>query len=376
MKSIMVAGALEAGVITPKTKVFCEYGKMQIGKHWINESEVKDKWGWLRIGQVLEKSSNVGATKIGFLFGQNNLYNWLKKMGIAERTGIDLPGEVSGSLARPEKWSKIAYSNISFGHGLSVTPLQIVRGYAAIANGGYLVKPRIVRAMDSFEGEPQRELPSGERIQVMQKKTADAVATMLMSVVTDDGTAPKAAIPGFMIAGKTGTAQKPVAGKGYRSGKYVSSFVGFARHVKSNYVTLILVDEPKFPYFGGETAAPIFRRVMSAALAREGISPDPALTAPAYRIGKRESGKTQERSLASPPAATPPSALAKADDYWMMPDLNGLSARDVLDLFSNKDLKLQLRGAGLVKMQRPPAGALLKKGDLVSLKLERDTELP
>lgn len=373
MKSLMVAGALDEGVVTPKTKVFCEYGKMQIGKHWINESEAKDKWGWLHIGEVLQKSSNVGATKIGFLMGPSNLYNWLKKMGITDRTGIDLPGETSGSLSRPEKWSKIAHSNISFGHGLSVTPLQIIRGYAAIANGGYLVRPRLVKQLNSFEGELQKEIPSGEKIPVMDKKSADAVATMLMGVTTEEGTAPKAAIPGFQIAGKTGTAQKPIPGKGYKTGKYVSSFVGFARHVKPNYVTFILVDEPKYPFYGGETAAPIFRRVMSAALAREGISPSPTAISPELRLGKKENAK--ERALAAAPAS-PPAALAKADDYWMMPDLNGLSARDVMDLFSNKDLQLQLRGAGLVKTQRPAAGSLLKKGDLISLKLERDTELP
>ncbi|MGZ3693416.1 MAG: penicillin-binding protein [Bdellovibrionota bacterium] len=377
MKPVMVAGALDEGVITPKTKVFCEYGKYQIGKHWINESEAKDKWGWLHIGEVLQKSSNIGATKIGFLYGPERLFSWLKKMGISEKTGVDLPGETSGSLARAEKWSKIAQSNISFGQGISVTPLQVVRAYAAIANGGYLVKPRIVKQLYTFEGEMQKELKPATPIQVMKKQSAEAVAAMLASVPTEDGTAPKAAIPGFVVAGKTGTAQKPIPGKGYKTGKYMSSFVGFARNVKPNYVTLILVDEPKFPYFGGETAAPIFRRVMTAALAREGISPDATLIQPEFKMGKRHSlPMFQEKITAMAAAPEAPKDLAKADDYWMMPNLTGLTARDVMDLFSSKDLQLQLRGSGLVKTQRPPVGALLKKGDLVLLRLERDTALP
>jgi cell division protein FtsI (penicillin-binding protein 3) len=378
MKSVMVAGAIEDGVITPKSKVFCEYGKYQIGKHWINESEAKDKWGWLHIGEVLQKSSNIGATKIGFLYGPERLYSWLKKMGISEKSGIDLPGETSGTLIRPEKWSKIAQSNISFGQGVAVTPLQVIRAYAAIANGGYLVKPRIVKQIYSFEGEKQVELKPATPLRVMKKITADIVAKMLTSVATDEGTAPKAAIPGFVVAGKTGTAQKPILGKGYKSGKYMSSFVGFALNVKPNYVTFILVDEPKFPYFGGETAGPIFRRVMTAALAREGISPDPNLIPADFKIGKKNGSypQVQEKFTAVAAAPVAPSELTKADDYWMMPNLAGLTARDVMDLFSDKDIQLQLRGSGLVKVQRPPEGALLKKGDMVTLRLERDTTIP
>lgn len=377
MKPILVAGALEEGFITPKTKVFCEYGRMQIGKHWINESEAKDKWGWLKVGEVLAHSSNVGATKIGFIYGPENLYKWLKKMGITEKSGVDLPGEASGSLARPEKWSKILHSNVSFGHGIAVTPLQVIRSYAALANGGYLVKPRLVKELYSFEGEMQAELKPAQPVPVMKKETADAVSSMLTAVATEDGTAPKAAIPGFVVVGKTGTSQKPIAGKGYRSGKYMSSFVGFAKGVKPNYVTYIMVDEPRFPYYGGETAGPIFRRVMTAALAREGISPDPSLIPSDLKLGKKQTHPVaQEKFSVVSAAPVAPSDLERADDYWMMPNLAGLTARDVMDLFSNKDLQLQLRGAGLVKTQRPPAGALLKKGDVVSLRLERDTALP
>lgn len=377
VKPLLVAGALEAGAVTPKTKVFCEYGKLQIGKHWIKESEAKDKWGWLKVGEVLQRSSNVGATKIGFLFGEERTYNWYKKIGLTEKTGIDLPGEAGGSIAKPEKWSKILHSNISFGHGLTVTPLQIVRAYAAIANGGYLVTPRLVHQLYSFEGEFLRELPRVEKKKVMEKSTAETLAAMMSAVATDEGTAPKAAIPGFIVAGKTGTAQKPVAGRGYRSGKYISSFVGFVRDVKPKYVVFIMVDEPRYPFYGGEAAGPVFRRVMTAALAREGISPDPDLIN-SLQLGKKEEerGEDKVRSVAAAPTPPPPTELAKADDYWLMPDLNGLTAREVMDLFSGKELQLQIKGSGLVKTQRPQSGSLLKQGDTISVRLDRESVLP
>jgi membrane peptidoglycan carboxypeptidase len=202
---------------------------------------------------------------------------------------------------------------------------------------------------------------------------------MLASVTSDDGTAPKAAIPGFIISGKTGTAQKPVPGKGYRSGKYMASFIGFASGVKPHYVVYVMVDEPKFPFYGGEVAAPIFRRIMTAALAREGISPDPKLIPRDGLLGKSDKPKQERpsdkiRSVAA--AAEPPKALVAADDAWLMPDLSGLTARDVLDLFSGKDLQLRVNGSGLVKGQRPAAGALLKKGEWVQVKLEREEMLP
>lgn len=379
MKPLLVAGALEAGVITPKTPVFCEYGKYKIGKHWVREAEAKDKWGWLRPGQVLQHSSNVGATKIGFLFGADRQYSWYRHLGIGEKTGIDLPGEQAGGVVRPEKWSKILHSNVSFGQGLTTTPLQVLRGYAAIANGGYLVTPRIVKELRTFEGDLLKETPIGPRRKVMDAKTASTVEAMLTAVATEDGTAPKAAIPGFVVVGKTGTSQKPIPGVGYRSGKYMSSFVGYVKGVNPNYVVYVMVDEPKYPYFGGETAAPVFRRVMTAALAREGIAPDSNLIH-IGTIGKAErkqpERKTEDkiRAIASAPAV--PAVLVSNEDNWIMPDLRGLTARDVMELFSEKDLRLQLRGSGLVKSQMPTAGAVLRKGENVAVRLERESDFP
>lgn len=378
VKPLVAAGALEAGVITPKSKVFCEYGKMQIGKHWVNESETKHKWGWLSIGDVLMHSSNVGATKIGFLFGQEKLYQWYRRLGIGTKTGVDLPGEPNGGIARPEKWSKILHSNISFGQGLTTTPLQIVRGYAALANGGFLVTPRLVKELHTFEGELVKAMPIAPKVKVMEAKTAAQVEQMLIPVTGEEGTGPKAAVPGFTVIGKTGTSQKPIPGKGYRSGKYMSSFVGYVKGVRPNYVVYVMMDEPKFPYFGGETAAPVFRRIMTAALAREGIAPDSNLIplAPLTKKEKEREKKSEDNVRVVSSAPSVPPVLLPSDDNWLMPDLKGLTARDVMELFSAKDLRLQLRGSGLVRNQHPAAGALLRKGDNVAVKLDREISLP
>jgi cell division protein FtsI (penicillin-binding protein 3) len=372
MKPLLVAGALEEGIVSAKTPVFCENGKYKIGKHWIRESEAKDKWGWLKVGQVLQKSSNIGATKIGNMVGPEKIYAWYKKLGITEKTGIDLPGEAPGSMAKPEKWSKILQSNISFGHGLTVTPLQVIRAYAAIANGGHLVTPRLVKQWNTFEGEPIQEFPPIPPKQVLQAKTVKTLTEMISAVATEEGTAPKANIPGFLVAGKTGTSQKPIPGKGYRSGKHMASFVGFVRDIPVNYVVYVLVDEPRFPYYGGEAAAPIFRRVMAAALAQEGISPNPNLI-PMPKLGKKEESlKVSDEVQEISSAIAPVTELQQADDYWLMPQLDGMTAREVLDLFSEKELRVQVKGTGQVKSQRPLAGALLKRGDLVSVKLEKE----
>ncbi len=377
MKPLMVSGAVDQGVITPKTKVFGEYGKFQIGKHWVHESEAKEKWGWITIGEVLQHSSNVGATKIGFLYGPERMYQWYRKLGFTEKTGVDLPGEQGGGIARPEKWSKIQQANISFGQGLTVTPLQVIRGYATLANGGYLVTPRLVKELRTFEGDLLKEIPPGPRKKVMEKKTTAQMSEMLERVATDDGTAPKAAIPGFTVIGKTGTAQKPIPGRGYRSGKYMASFVGFVKGVSPAYVVYVMVDEPKFPYFGGETAAPVFRRIMTAALAREGIAPDTNLIQLSQNNKKPEKPHVEDRiRTVAAAAAVPPPALVPSDENWLMPDLKGLTAHDVMDLFSGKDLRLQLHGSGLVKAQLPAAGALLKKGENVAVRLEREVALP
>lgn len=379
MKPILLSGAMEWKAVTRKTKVFCEYGKMQIGNHWVREAEAKDKWGHISVGEVIQKSSNIGATKIGFLFGPANVYNWYRHMGINQKTNIDVAGEVTGMLPDYKNWSKILLSNVSFGQGVSVTPLQMLRAYAAFANGGFLVRPRLVKESLNAEGELTKVFPSAPKEKVMEPATVKDMSEILATVPTESGTAPKAAIEGFEVAGKTGTAQKAYPGHGYRSGKYISSFIGFVRNVKPNYVALVLMDEPHFPYFGGEAAAPVFRKVMTAALARAGVSPK-EIPEQKLLLGKKDKLQTLQKAVAKASAnyieSAGPVELKEREGNFTMPNLSGISAREVLDLFHRKDIVLKIQGSGTVVEQMPAPGASFKRGDAVSIRLNRSTEVP
>lgn len=372
VKPLVTAGAVAAKVVNADTRVFCEYGKMQIGKHVVSEAETKDRWGWLRVEQVIQKSSNIGATKIGFLFGSERTYDWLKRMGIATRTGVDLPGETTGSLSEPKTWSKINLSNISFGQGLAVTPMQMIRAYAALANGGNMVRPRLLREVLNAEGEMVRETPVSVEKGVVDAGTAKAMVQMMSGVATSEGTAPKAAIPGFTVVGKTGTAQKALPGQGYRTGKYVASFIGFVRDVKPNYVVFAMVDEPRFPYFGGEAAGPIFRKIMTASLARAGIAPNaPGASLPLRPLAQAPLPAPGRKTAAVDIVAERTLELKEDAGAFTMPNLIGSSARDVLDLFSRQGMDLRIRGSGAVVEQAPLPGAAFRRGDVVSVRLER-----
>lgn len=386
VKPLLVAGALELKLITPTSKVFCENGKFKIGKHTISEAESKDKWGWLTVGEVLQKSSNIGALKIGSLFAPNLQYSYYKKIGLSLKTGSDLPGEVNGRIPSAESWSKVAQANLSFGQGLAITPIQLARAYAAIVNGGNLVVPRIVSDLYTFEGEFIKKIPEGAKVKVLERSTAETMVGLLSGVATSEGTAPKAAIPGFVVAGKTGTAQKAFPGRGYKTGKYVASFIGFVRGVNPKHVVFVMVDEPKFPYYGGEAAAPIFKRIMMADLAREGIAPNVNMMQIPL-LGELPKGK--HMNLKPVPLKTVDQVKwvnsgvdhlvlrnISGSPNWEMPDLHGATARQVLDVFNNRDLNVRVQGSGRVIDQDPKQGAEIKDGDSVLVRLERETDLP
>jgi cell division protein FtsI (penicillin-binding protein 3) len=191
---------------------------------------------------------------------------------------------------------------------------------------------------------------------------------MLTKVTTADGTAIKAAIPGFLISGKTGTSQKAIFGQGYRTEKHIASFVGFAQNVKPRYVVFVMVDEPKFPYFGGDVAAPIFRKIMMSALARAGVKPNPQLITPVINSVPVKLGKVEPKSVVLPPISR---VITHSGDVLDMPNLIGASAREVLDVFDRRPVTLSLSGSGVVVEQSPAAGSKFKKGDSVLIRLDR-----
>ena len=215
------------------------------------------------------KSSNIGAAKLALSIGDEKFYEYIRRFGFGERTGIELPGEISGLVRAPRSWSKISITRIPMGHEIGVTPLQMTAAMAAIANGGKLVTPRIVKSITSDDGKTISLLSPVVLRQVISPQTATQIGDALRGVVSDRGTAAAAAVPGFVIAGKTGTAQKVDPKGGYDHDKFVVSFSGYLPADHPEFVGLVVLDDahtatPELNY-GGLVAGPIFARIAEKA---------------------------------------------------------------------------------------------------------------
>jgi cell division protein FtsI (penicillin-binding protein 3) len=258
-KSITVAGALEEKLVSPSTTF--EIGpEIQVADRVIKEAH--GTGGLFTVSQILARSSNVGAVKIGLELGALHFDRWVRRFGFARSTGIPIPGESPGIVPHVQDYSGSSMGNLPIGQGLAVTPLQMACAYAAISNGGILLKPRLLLSGASP--------PRGRR--VISRQTAIRLERMLEGVLGPTGTAPEAAVPGYDLAGKTGTAEKAVAG-GYSASKYVASFIGFAPARNARLLVAVMVDEPKGIHTGGDVAAPAFEKIASFALPHLGIPP-------------------------------------------------------------------------------------------------------
>lgn len=271
MKAVLAAAAIEERVMKPDTMVFGEQGRMAIGNTMIHDHE---KLGWLSFAQVIQKSSNVGAAKAGMALGEQRFYRYLQSFGFGERTEIDLPGEAAGLLKHPRDWGGRTLASVSMGQEIGVTPMQMVSAVAAIANGGVLMRPYVVSGIRDAQGQTLKEVLPHVKRRVISPETARTVTTILEGVVTD-GTGGKAAIAGFRVAGKTGTAQKIDSRTGrYSATQFVSSFVGYVPANNPRLAMIVLIDEPRGESWGGTVAAPVFNRVGEQVLNYLGVSSD------------------------------------------------------------------------------------------------------
>jgi cell division protein FtsI (penicillin-binding protein 3) len=262
-KVILAAGALEEGIVRPSDLFFGENGAIEIGRTTIRDHE---KYGWLTVQQILAQSSNVGAIKIGQKMGKSLYYHYISGFGFGSLTGVDLPGETPGYIRRPKAWSALSLSVLSLGQEISVTPVQIAAAFSAVANGGNLVRPHVVRAMRSQDGSLSRELQPSVIRRVISQRTSRTLLDMLKSVV-EEGTGKPAALQEYTVAGKTGTAQKldPATGK-YSHHKVVASFIGAVPAEEPRLVILVVIDEPESFRWGGSIAAPAFREIAGDAM--------------------------------------------------------------------------------------------------------------
>ena len=262
-KVVMAAGVLEEGIMGPEQRIYCEMGGINLCGVYIRDYK---KYGWLTFSQVLENSSNVGAIKAGSRLGKERFYDYIRSFGFGARTGIELPGEAQGILRNPRDWSSISLGAISIGQEISVTPLQLLTAFCAIANGGNLMHPYVVASIRGPHGEILRENAPQVLRRVISLATASTLTDILTKVV-ENGSGKNAAIPGFAVAGKTGTAQKLEGKTGeYSHHKVVASFVGFVPAQSPRLAILVTIDEPKVGSWGGTLAAPVFAEVAKESL--------------------------------------------------------------------------------------------------------------
>ena len=265
-KIVAAAAALNERKVHPDSSIFCENGLWNFGGAALHDHRAFSN---LSVREILIKSSNIGAAKLALTVGDQKFYEYIRRFGFGERTGIELPGEINGLIRAPKSWSKISITRIPMGHEIGVTPLQMTVAMATIANGGKLIMPRIVKSITTSDGKSVSSLSPVVLRQVISPETAKEIGDALRGVVSDSGTAAAAAVPGFTIAGKTGTAQKVNPRGGYEEGKYVVSFAGYLPAEHPEFVGLVVLDDahtskPELNY-GGLVAGPIFSRLAEKA---------------------------------------------------------------------------------------------------------------
>jgi len=270
IKPFAVASGLETGRYGPRTHIDTSPGYMRVGRHLVRDHH---NYGDIDVSTVLLKSSNVGAAKIVLDIPPKAFWGMLDRLGFGQLPGSGFPGEASGRLVHYDSWRTIEQATLSFGYGMSTSVLQLANAYAALANEGRVFAPRLVL-----------DQPAGESRQVMRADTARRVRQMLEPVVSRLGTAPRAQIPGYRVAGKTGTVKKAVAG-GYAEDRYLSLFAGMAPASDPRLVMVVMLDEPRSgDYYGGLVSGPVFSRVMGGALRLLGVAPDDSDSLPMLAV--------------------------------------------------------------------------------------------
>lgn len=360
-KIVTGAAALERGVVRLDEVIETGHGAIRIGNVTISEDEHHD-YGPLTLAGVFEHSSNVGIIRVGVRLGPERLFSGASALGIGRTTGVDLPGESSGIFRPLVRWSSLSNASISMGQEVALTALQLARVVAIVANGGFLVQPRLVTRVTRPDGRVER-IGSPSPTRVISPETAQALRRILVGVV-EKGTGTTAAIPGFKVGGKTGTAQKAGPG-GYQAGRYVPNFVGFAPAEVPRVVAVVVVEEPQGKYYAREVAAPLFARIVSQVL---GI----------LRVAPREQRVPETVLASSAGAALYPVGLVPASvrlqappprpaAFGETPDVSGLSARQALAVFARLGLTARFRGAGFVASQYPSAGSTFRPGETHTL---------
>ncbi len=352
LKVFLLAAALEDRAAAPSDVFFCENGTYALGGKVIHDIH---KYGWLSLGEIVKVSSNIGAIKVGQKLGRGNFHRYLKSFGFGLRTGIDLSGEVPGYLPTPQHWSEVGLANISFGQGASLTALQLTTALSAIANGGVLMRPYVVKAVLEQQGNVVKENQPRAVRRVISPQTARMVASILKTVLEEGGTGTAALLSGYEAAGKTGTAQKALANARGYSDQHVGSFIGFAPVDNPQVVISVIIDEPQGISYGGVVAAPAFKGIAEQVLPYMGVYPK-GVTYLAKAAPPNPRG--EEQKISGPLAQA--KAVEVSEEPGIMPDFSGKSIRQVVQTAQRLGLDLQLVGSGRAIAQSPSPGRVLQ----------------
>ena len=362
-KVVTASAALDEGVIDPEDAIDVSAGSIRFGSRVVHDMF---RYGVLSFTDVMVKSSNVGAIKVGLQLGPERMGMYVSRFGFGRRSSPDFPGENPGIVWNPARLNDSALASVSMGYQVAVTPLQMAAAVSAIANGGNLVVPRIVRA--AIRDGARTPIEPAPVRRIIEPGTAVEL-TRIMEAIVERGTATRARVPGFTVAGKTGTAEKLINGR-YSRTDHDASFVGFVPSVDPVLAIIVRIDTPRGQgrNTGGVTAAPVFSRIAEASLRHLGVAPN-AAPEPPIVIARRQPSPMHPASVSlDPPIVTVPAARGT---QATLPDLRGLSARDAARTLARLGLVARMKGDGVVIGQTPEAGMPLERGGICTLVLAR-----
>jgi cell division protein FtsI (penicillin-binding protein 3) len=394
-KIVTLSAAIDQGVTKPDDVVDCQNGAIYIAGHRIRDHKA---YGLLSVSQILQYSSDVGAIKVGLRLGAPKFYDYIRAFGFGQPTGVDLPGESRGKLRRLENWTPVSVGSISMGQEVGVTPMQMITAVSAMANGGLIMRPHIVR--EQRHGNQVTEPQETEPRRVIKETTAASMRRMLEGVVLG-GTGKKAKLDGYTSAGKTGTAQKydPETGR-YSTHDLIASFVGFAPINTPAVAILVQLDSPAGAHEGGQVAAPVFKRIAQQVLAYLDVPRDVPVTAETLRASRAQAAREKDDNLSdasdfdpvqaptaaagddpapaishSAPAATAPTVEIAEGEGVPAPQLLGKTVRDVTQECMKMGLSPVLVGTGIATEQSPEPGAMIRRGSRITVQFARDASL-
>lgn len=371
-KVFTAAAALQHRAVSPRERFYCENGAYLLGGETITDTKAH---GFLDVSEIITYSSNIGASKIGERLGKQRLYQSIKDFGFGQKTGVDFPGEAPGLVRHYKKWSQVAVGTISFGQGIAVTPLQTAAALSAVANGGVLMKPYLAEYAVLPDGSEKRINRPRKVRQVVSPEVAMLITEYMKMVVSPKGTGSLASVPGYSVAGKTGTAQKPKENaRGYAEGKYLSSFMGFLPASDPRLALVVMVDEPSSgkPY-GGVVAAPVFQAIAKKAMILLKVPAEEEMAA--FQRDNRELEFSESSHFArlrkwEKKREWKENSEPRQPGNMQMPDLHGLTLRRALEEIADLPVQVEVIGTGLVKAQSPSPATRLGEGDIVRIKLE------